>query len=70
MSTSGYTDISKEDFLKAQNALEKAHVPGPYYILDGKLRNLEQAMEEMANVPKEELGKRQPGERQASETIY
>ena len=27
----------------------------------------EQLMEEMANVPKEEFGKRQPGEKQASE---
>lgn len=30
-------ELSREDFLKAKGALEKAHVPGPYYFLNGKL---------------------------------
>lgn len=34
-----------------------------------ELKNIEKMMEEMANAPREEMGKRQPGEKQARE-IY
>lgn len=46
------------------------HTPAEQEIIvDQSLDRLIEMMEEMANAPKEEYGKREPGERQASE-IY
>lgn len=62
-------NLTKEDFEKARQALEKANVPGPVTMIvntdnwSDEQWKLYEMMEEMANAPKEEYGKRTPGER-------
>lgn len=54
--------LTLDDFKKAKKALEDARIPEPWVITPQGIKNLEKMMEEMANSPKEEMGKRQPGE--------
>lgn len=67
--------LTVEDFLKAVEALKKANVPGPLKAIintDGWTEEqwkICEMMEEMANAPKEEYGKRYPGERCAYEGL-
>lgn len=66
--------ITTEDFEKASVALQKANVPGPVTVIvntdhwTSEQWKLYEMMEEMAGMPKEPMGTRNPGEKCKYET--